>query len=226
MRFKLLTRLVESFMLFGFVFNASAQTNPVPIGTSGNKYVLTVQNQFPWTLDSVHVKLIASPQWITFATGDVVIDSIAINQTAQASFDFSVSNVQAGLSDSAKFIITDPLGHGFDVRTVAFSTETSVSDGISETGLEAAYPNPSNPSTTIRYSLRENAQVTLIIYDILGRQVRTLVNGELGSGQHSTVWNGMDDHGTTAASGVYFVRFTARSRDGIKQFSSKILMLK
>ncbi len=157
-----------------------------------------------------------------FNSPEVVIDSIPPKQYGEAIFDFRVSDVQAGLSDSVRLVIENRLGYGYELRTVNFVTEVP----SSETGLEATYPNPSNPSTTIRYSLQEKGLVALIIYDVLGRRVRTLVSGEMGSGSHSIVWDGMDDHGKIVASGVYFVRLVARSKGGVKQFTSKILMLK
>ena len=70
-------------------------------------------------------------------------------------------------------------------------------------------PNPFNPSTTIAFSLPESAPVTLAIYDVNGRMVRTLVSGERGAGPHEVVWNGMDDNGRAVASGVYVYRLAA-----------------
>lgn len=70
-------------------------------------------------------------------------------------------------------------------------------------------PNPFNPSTTITFSLPESAPVTLAIYDVNGRMVRTLVSGERAAGLHEVVWNGMDDNGRAVASGVYVYRLTA-----------------
>jgi flagellar hook assembly protein FlgD len=80
--------------------------------------------------------------------------------------------------------------------------------------------------TTVRYSLQSGARVSLAIYDVLGRRVRTLVNGAAGPGRHSVVWNGMGDRGISAASGVYFVRMVVEDKAGVKLFTSKILMLK
>ncbi len=70
-------------------------------------------------------------------------------------------------------------------------------------------PNPFNPSTTIAFSLPESAPVTLAIYDVNGRMVRTLVSGERAAGMHEVVWNGMDDNGRAVASGVYVYRLAA-----------------
>jgi hypothetical protein len=68
------------------------------------------------------------------------------------------------------------------------------------------FPNPFNPFTTIRFGLRYGGQVTLRIYDAAGRPVRTLVDDVLEPGLHTAQWDGRNDGGTRAASGVYFYR--------------------
>ncbi len=75
--------------------------------------------------------------------------------------------------------------------------------------LEPNYPNPFNPATTIRYQLAENSKVTLKIYNLLGQEVRTLVNAQKLSGSHSVIWDGKNNHGQRVTSGVYFYRLQA-----------------
>ena len=77
------------------------------------------------------------------------------------------------------------------------------------TSLKGCYPNPFNPTTTISFSIKEKAPVELIIYNILGQKVRTLVNQPLEPGEHSIVWNGTDNKGRSVASGIYFYRMKA-----------------
>lgn len=76
------------------------------------------------------------------------------------------------------------------------------------------YPNPFNPSTTIKYDLPENSNVTLIVYDVLGREVAQLVNGTREAGYHSVTWSPSTSSGQVLASGVYFARFTATDASG------------
>lgn len=83
--------------------------------------------------------------------------------------------------------------------------------------LEQNYPNPFNPSTTIRYQLPANNRVTLKIYDILGREVRTLVDGREAAGTHSVTFDAAD-----LPSGVYFYRIEA----GSYQKTKKLVLLK
>jgi beta-glucanase (GH16 family) len=81
--------------------------------------------------------------------------------------------------------------------------------------LHPCYPNPFNPSTTISYELDSPATVRLTVYDVAGRLVRTLVGAEsVGVGRHEIVWNGRDESGQVAATGIYFYRLDA---DGFSQ---------
>jgi hypothetical protein len=75
--------------------------------------------------------------------------------------------------------------------------------------LHPAYPNPFNPTTTIRYDTPELSSVTLTIYDVMGRNVRDLVSEIKPIGQFEVKWNGTDASGKQVSTGVYFARLTA-----------------
>ena len=72
--------------------------------------------------------------------------------------------------------------------------------------IEAVYPNPFNPQTKVLLAMHEAGPVTVRVYDVQGRLVRTLHDGALAAGRHELPWNGTDDAGRAAPSGVYFVR--------------------
>lgn len=84
--------------------------------------------------------------------------------------------------------------------------DVAVGGGIPEVyRLEQNYPNPFNPSTNIEFSLPRSSKVSLVVYDLLGRQVATLINGEVrGAGKHAAAFSS-----TGLATGVYFYRLTA-----------------
>ena len=65
------------------------------------------------------------------------------------------------------------------------------------------YPNPFNPITTLRYDIPENSHVTITIYDMLGRQVKTLINQTQNPGYKSIIWDATNDYGKTMGAGVY-----------------------
>ena len=85
---------------------------------------------------------------------------------------------------------------------------TDVAEGIDEIpyayALFSNYPNPFNAATTIKYNLPNSADVTIEIYDILGRRVKTLVQGEQQAGYHQVTWNAPDK-----SSGIYFYQIQA-----------------
>ncbi len=80
--------------------------------------------------------------------------------------------------------------------------------------LHNAYPNPFNPSTQIKFDLPEEGFVTLNVFDVLGRKVAGLANGNYARGYHTTTWNA-----NGIASGVYLARFTATDANGIVKYS-------
>jgi len=79
------------------------------------------------------------------------------------------------------------------------------------------YPNPFNPSTTIEYRLPEAGYVQIEVYDMSGRMVRSLVNGNVQAGLHSVAWDGSNDRGDRVASGVYAYRLTAGNYHAVRK---------
>ena len=90
-----------------------------------------------------------------------------------------------------------------------------------EYGLSQNYPNPFNPETTIEYQLPEDGRITLIIYNMMGQEVRQLVDEEKRAGYYKVVWDGRSDSGSYVGSGVYLGRMSA----GDKIFTMKILLV-
>jgi PKD repeat protein len=88
--------------------------------------------------------------------------------------------------------------------------------------LAQNYPNPFNPTTVIEYTLPEESDVRLEIFDIRGRRVRTLEAGLQDAGRHIKIWDGRDDQGDEAASGVYLYRL----RSPNYSFARKMILLR
>lgn len=88
--------------------------------------------------------------------------------------------------------------------------------------LAQNYPNPFSSATSIRYILSRNAFVRLVIYNISGQLVRTLVNGEELAGIHTVSWNGRDEQGRSVSSGIYFYSLEV----GNLKSTNKMLLLK
>jgi len=83
--------------------------------------------------------------------------------------------------------------------------------------LEQNYPNPFNPVTTIKYQIPERSNVKLLIYDIMGREIRTLVNENKDIGYYSINWNGKDNSSQTVSSGVYLLKINAGNFTKVKK---------
>ncbi len=79
------------------------------------------------------------------------------------------------------------------------------------------YPNPFNPSTTIQFDLHNTTRVVLKIYDILGRDIRTLLDEEVEAGSYTLQWNGQDANGRNVHSGIYFYRLSTEMFTGTKK---------
>ena len=94
----------------------------------------------------------------------------------------------------------------FDVGYLATDEFAILPD---EFTLKQNYPNPFNPWTTIRYGLPEEANVSLVIYDVRGQIVQTLKSGHQSAGWYDVVWNGQTKDGRTISTGIYFARLVA-----------------
>ena len=89
-------------------------------------------------------------------------------------------------------------------------------------GLDQNYPNPFNPTTVISFDVPKPSAVRIVVYDILGKEVRTLVNNTMSPGTYHVTWDGLNDEGRQVSSGIYFYRMEAGSFVSMK----KMLLLK
>jgi hypothetical protein len=85
--------------------------------------------------------------------------------------------------------------------------------------LQPNYPNPFNPETILSYDLPQSTRVQLMVFDLLGQQVRVLVDEEKAAGRYQAVWDGRDRHGQPVASGIYFCRLEAGSFRAIRRMA-------
>lgn len=95
--------------------------------------------------------------------------------------------------------------------TLSLDGVTSAEEEVIPTDykLSQNYPNPFNPTTTIEFALPQADHVSIKIYDMLGREVATLINDQRSAGNYSIVWNGLNDYGQKVSSGSYIYRITA-----------------
>ena len=150
-----------------------------------------------------------------FGNGGVVISSAGFQISSTAS-QTSIGNMQ-----SNNFNVHS--GFWYPVQIVITSVDETTDIIPKEYKLEQNYPNPFNPSTLIEYQVPEISNVTLRVYDILGIEVKTLVNAENGVGNYKVNFNA-----SNLASGVYFLRLEAKSKVSDKHFTKvgKMMLLK
>lgn len=105
--------------------------------------------------------------------------------------------------------VSDDYQSGLAKRSGYNDEYETISDLPTVFALHPNFPNPFNPTTTIKFDLSEETDVTLKIYNILGQEVTTLINGRMEAGFHKTIWNGQNSYGQQVASGIYICRMVA-----------------
>jgi hypothetical protein len=119
------------------------------------------------------------------------VDDRAVDQNESASLVWHAESAPFGTAGRSEIRATS-------------ADPTDAPGGLRSTRLHQNVPNPFNASTTIVFSLRSPARVELVIYDLAGRRIRTLLAGDLPAGIHRPRWNGLDERGRSVASGIYF----------------------
>lgn len=155
----------------------------------------------------------------------------AISGAWTVRFD-DVSAIVGTYAATLRFNTRDQQGTpgAIDLADVTFELTARVSapTGVAEntppavTQLLGNYPNPFNPTTTIAFNLATGTDVHLAVYDVSGRLVRRLVNGDVTAGRYAILWDGSDDEGRSVGSGVYFYRLQA----GVLQETRSMVMMK
>jgi hypothetical protein len=181
----------------------------------------------PWTnwvdidMESQNIST-ADPFIISFEhTGG---NNVMVTSTPGQAFNHSHSYDSADRAWKYYVNNTDDITYLYMIRAVVqFATGTEEIEILPNSfALNQNYPNPFNPTTNITYSIPERSNVQLTIYNILGKEVTSLVNEEMGSGTYKTTWNGKDSFGNKVSSGVYF--YTIRAGSFVQ--TNKMILLK
>ena len=172
-------------------------------------------------IDDPYVTLEDSVQFIAPIESDSSVDDImafAVNVAPdcpnQHQFDVTVRT-------SDYFGVPQEVAVVFKVDYIILTVgEGSVE--LSEFKIYRNYPNPFNPTTTLTYDLLFDSDVQLNIYDLLGRQVKTLVRQRQNAGQHSITWDATNRNGEPVSAGIYFYHLRAYDFNA----TGKMLLLK
>jgi hypothetical protein len=207
-------------LTFALVGIGVAQTiYQVAPNTKGNQIILTVANESK-TLDAqgLQVQLQRGAPAITFVQSSNSLKLVQAQKQSDVTFKFDIDRqAKVGSKDTLIFLVTDNSGSSWQKSIILTYAGPSVYK------LEQNFPNPFNPSTTIYYDLPFDSHVKIIIYDILGREVRKLIDEQEPAGYQKTRF---DIQGV--ASGVYIYRIQAEPLKGGKAFSAvkKMMVLK
>jgi hypothetical protein len=176
---------------------------------------------------TVSVTLTASgnPPSVLGVTNGVVYQAsnLYAATTTPLTFSSGTANLSADLPayGSAVFVIDTVQ------RTVFLPPLTGVDETTAsvpqEIRLDQNYPNPFNPATSIKFHMHKPSLVTLRVYDILGREVATLVDSDVPTGSYSIEWDGRNANGNQVSSGVYFYRL-AVDRAGVVLTRKMVLL--
>jgi hypothetical protein len=225
--------------LFMSTFMVTAHTDdPTVFFDSSPMSAYSIDNIFPAVPDSFSVMTSVgevSLSWSSsvaedFAYYNIYRNSLMDDQPAIVFTTISSSYVDTEVDVSLNYeywvTAVDHSGNESNasvVLEVSGSMLSTVADLIPEVyALNQNYPNPFNPSTQIRYALPEQSQVVLTVYDMLGRKVRTLVNGVQDAGYRTVMWNATSDMGTPVSAGMYIYTIRANEFYQVK----KMILLK
>ncbi|HRN26606.1 MAG: T9SS type A sorting domain-containing protein [Ignavibacteriaceae bacterium] len=203
-------KIVIIVVVFAFTLKAQTVYELVP-GTKGNEITLQLSNvSGSESANNVEVKVIKSSNHLNFIESSKAIDKIETSAEKEIIFLFDVNyNTNVNTADTLEFLITD--------NKKIYLTKSFVFNYTKpkDYSLEQNFPNPFNPSTKIRYTvpdLGSNPEVILKIYDILGKEIATLVNEKQAPG-----YKEIDFNGSNLASGVYIYRLSAGDFVSIKK---------
>jgi hypothetical protein len=176
-----------------------AVDHAVPVGSRGNRFVFTVANASSQTLQNPSVKITSSPDWLFFGRTEAAADSLPKGSRRDFAFEFDAAEGESGRKGEVHFTVSN--GNGSVVSRKSISMKAVLAE--EKTTLYPPFPNPANPSATLRYALAESGRVRIEIRNVLGQSVCTLLDGEKPAGLWSVTWNGRDNRGRIVTSGVY-----------------------
>ena len=149
----------------------------------------------------------------TWKINDTIIEGETTDTLYYYFEELGIYNIKCYATDGMVTIMTD--------WNITVTTDNEVEYALVNS-LSQNIPNPFNPSTAINFSIKNSSKVSLIIYNIKGQKVKTLVSDRLEKGNHTVVWKGNDDNNQKVSSGIYFYRLITDEF----QSTRKAIMLK
>jgi hypothetical protein len=187
----------------------------LPFASSDNSIQLTVANTSTVPLSGVTIEATGLPGWLRFKETRQSLGLLKGKQEIPVLFTFSVDKAApVQKSHTLKFVVSAPTGEKWTKEiTVAVAAPEKFQ-------LFQNYPNPFNPATMISYQLPTDSRVSLKIFNLLGQEVATLVDGQRLAGHHEERW---DARGF--ASGMYVHQLSLSDEKGDRQIARKAMVL-
>ncbi|MCF7918325.1 MAG: T9SS type A sorting domain-containing protein [Candidatus Cloacimonetes bacterium] len=171
---------------------------------------------------------VTTPVYLEAFDRNLVFMTVYGNVDEDISFNFkyfnSLTSQTYDLEETIDFAANDVFGsilEPYALHTLPLTDGDENLIPVLETRLQALYPNPFNPELHIKYSLSENTPVEIVMFNIKGQKVKTLVNETQESGWYHLSWTGDNDDHNPIASGVYFLQIKA---DGYQEMRKVLLM--
>jgi len=180
--------------------------------------------QFDWWSTDSHPALHDSNRVAAVRVAEEVVDEIDFSAAYDQSWPWSVYYVYS-IDCVFEVTVRDEFGLETTERSAVFTIYTPASDAGSlpaPATLAPPAPNPFNPRTALSFTLAEAGPARLAVYDLQGRLVRRLHDGELAAGAHVRTWDGRGDGGRRLAGGPYLVRLDA---SGAPPQTRKVVLL-
>jgi hypothetical protein len=187
----------------------------IPFASKNNTIELSIQNTTGINASIIDVEVTKAPSWLTFSPKTFHIGEMAGKEEKIATLTFSVDKfAPIGSEQSVTVAVTSSTGQTWSKE---ITLKVSPPDKFE---LYQNYPNPFNPTTTVSYQLSADSKVSLKIYDILGREVLTLADGEQQVGYHQEKFDA-----NRLASGVYVYRIVYTDQSGSQASANKRMLL-
>ena len=189
---------------------AYASEPPVLLLDEGStKVSLTLNNRSDAALSSVSVSIDQTklPAWLSVQCEPRSVQvPLGAKSQDKLFILFTIKDAPAAAELIVPLTLRDSYGNVWNSPVLVRASNSNLP---LQNALYENYPNPFNPSTTIKYSLKESQNTTLAVYNSIGQKIRTLFDAPQNAGMHIIQWDGKSDRGQQVSSGVYFLKLNA-----------------
>ena len=209
----------EREMTEGFYYVETPEYSPINIESLDDPTVLEVgvfldgECIGATQVEEFPLQILAFPAETPRGSGDITFEFYCGGRSYKPAQDYKVLNKETGRYVNSKIELRP-----YEFTTICFGNPVTPEKFT----LSGNYPNPFNPTTTISYSIPTDGNVELIVYNLRGQKVKTLISGTQPIGVYNVTWNGKDENDRSVSSGVYLYKLNSSGKTAVK----KMLLLK